>query len=292
VAGGAVPVRVEALRAAIEEDGGAVIGVFRDPLGGKWQVLASLPIDKVKPTPYQRDVSDAHVQRLSHRIDQIDRFLDPVIVYRVGDGEYWTPNGGHRTTAMQHLGARSITALVIPDEDIAYKILALNTEKAHNVREKSLEVIRMARALAELDPQPERAFAVEFEEPAFLTLGICYENRGRFSGGAYQPVLKRVEKFLGSAMPMALAVREGRAARLLELDDVVVAAVRALKEQGIESPYLKAFVIARINPLRFKRGGSATFDEALDKMLASAKRFNPSRIKSEHIARASGPPAE
>ena len=36
----------------------------------------------------------------------------------------------------------------MPDPQVAFKILALNTEKAHNLREKSLETIRMARALA------------------------------------------------------------------------------------------------------------------------------------------------
>ena len=49
---------------------------------------------------------------------------------------------------MRKLGARTIIGLLVPDPDVAFKILALNTEKAHNVKEKSLETIRMARALA------------------------------------------------------------------------------------------------------------------------------------------------
>jgi ParB family chromosome partitioning protein len=290
LAGARPPGPVSTLARQIEEDGGAVLAVFRDPLGGRWQTLAALPIDAVIPTPYQRDLSEPHVERLGERIDRLDRFLDPVIAYRAEPGRYWTPNGHHRTSAMRRLGARSITALVLPDEDIAYKILALNTEKAHNVRERALEVIRMARALAALDPRPEREFQMEFEDPTLLTLGICYERRGRFSGGAYQPVLKRIDRFLGAALPRALATREERAGRLLELDDAVIEAVGKLKERGFESPYLKAFVIARINPLRFQRGAKADFEETVAKMLASARRLDPSRIKSEQIARAGGPP--
>ena len=64
------------------------------------------------------------------------------------EGVYRTPNGHHRLAALRSLGAKSVTALVLPEPEIAYKILALNTEKAHNLREKSLEVIRMARDLA------------------------------------------------------------------------------------------------------------------------------------------------
>jgi ParB family chromosome partitioning protein len=193
---------------------------------------------------------------------------------------------------MRALGARAIVALVLPEIETAYRILALNTEKAHNVREKALEVIRMARALAERDPRAERDFALEFEEPALLTLGASYEKRGRFSGGAYAPMLRRVEGFLASKLPAALATREERAAALMELDDAVIAAVAALKERGLQSPYLKAFVIARINPLRFQRGGEPKFDETVAKMLASAKRFDAAKIKADQVAAASGPPED
>ena len=71
------------------------------------------------------------------------------------DAGYWTPNGNHRLQALKKLGYRAVTALVVPDADIAFKILALNTEKAHNLREKSLETIRMARALAKDSDAPE-----------------------------------------------------------------------------------------------------------------------------------------
>ena len=50
---------------------------------------------------------------------------------------------------MRKLGAKSVIALVVPDAEVAFKILALNTEKAHNLKEKSLETIRMLRALAD-----------------------------------------------------------------------------------------------------------------------------------------------
>ena len=285
---GSAPSAIEDLRRQIEADGGVVLGAFRDPLGGHWQLLASLPIDKVEPTPFQRDLSDTHVKRLAGVIDSLGRFLDPIIAVWSDKGVYWTPNGHHRLSAMKRLGAKAIVALVLPEPEVAYKILALNTEKAHNLREKSLEVIRMARDLAAIDTRPEKDFALEFEEAAFLTLGVCYEKNGRFAGGAYHPILKRIDEFFSEPLARALTLREGRAARVIELEDTVSKAMAALKEKGFESPYLRAFVVARINPLRFHKGDKPSFDATLEKMIGSARKFNASSVKPEQLARAGG----
>ncbi len=285
------PAAVEELAERIASDGGAVLGVYRDPLGSHWQILAALPIDRVEPTPFQRDLSDSHVGRLTDAIDRLDRYVDPVTVVPTADGLYWTPNGYHRLGAMRRLGAKAIVALVIPEPEVAHRILLLNTEKAHNLRERALEVARLAVALAELDDRPEREYAIEFEEAALITLGFCYEKNGRFAGGAYHPVLKRCDKFLSMKLPRALEVRRERAAKLLELNDAVSAAIASLKSRGFESPYLRAFVVARINPLRFKRG-EADFDETIDKMLGSARRFDAGKIRADQVARSGGAPEE
>jgi len=288
VATGSAPANVMALRRSIEEDGGSVLALYRDPLGANWQLFAALPIDRVEPTPFQRDLSETHVTRLARVVDGLARFLDPIIAVRTPEGRYWTPNGNHRLSAMKRLGARSIVALVLPEPDVAYKILALNTEKAHNLREKALEVIRMARDLAGKDGAPERQYALEFEEAAFLTLGICYEKNGRFAGGAYHSILKRIDEFLAEPLPAALVTREGRAARLQELEEAVSAAMQGLKERGFESPYLRAFVVARINPLRFSKAEKPSFDGTLEKMITAAKKFKPESVKAEQVARAGG----
>jgi ParB family chromosome partitioning protein len=191
---------------------------------------------------------------------------------------------------MKRLGAKSVVALVVPEAEVAFKILALNTEKAHNLREKSLETVRMARAMPPADQESEHAF--EFEQAPFLTMGLCYEQRPRFSGGAYQSVLKRIDGFLDAPLKKALAVREARAQRLLAVDDKVTAIVSALKERGLTSPYLRPFVVARINPIRFSKAESFDFDEVLDKMQKSASRFNADRVKQEDVARMGGGPAE
>lgn len=286
------PAAIERLAEQITADGGSVLASYRDPLGSHWQVLAALPIDRVAPTPFQRDLSEPHVARLAKALDQLDRYLDPIVAVPAADGQYWTPNGNHRLGAMRQLGARSIVALVVPEPEVAHRILLLNTEKAHNLRERALEVARLAEGLAPLDDRPERDFAPEFEEAALITLGLCYMQNGRFAGGAYHPVLKRCDRFLASKLPRALEVRRERAAKVLALGEAVNDAVAGLKARGVESPYLRAFVVARINPLRFQRRAVADFDETIDKMLASARRFDPSRIRADQVARTGGAPDE
>ena len=92
-------------------------------------------------------------------------------------------------------------------------------------------------------------------------------------------------------MPHAIEIRAGRAAKLLELDDAVTAAIEALRAKGLESPYLRAFVVARINPLRFQRGASAPYEATIDKMLAAAKAFDAASVRPDHLAKAAGPPS-
>jgi ParB family chromosome partitioning protein len=276
------------LSAEVEADGGKALGAYRDPLAGEWLLLAALPIEQVAPTPFQRDVSEAHLKRLVDVIDKVGLFLDPIIATREAPRQYLTPNGSHRLHALRKLGAKAVTALVVPNKEVAYKILALNTEKAHNLKEKALEVIRMARALAEDTDKTEADFALEFEEPVLLTLGPCYEKNGRFSGGAYRPALVRVETFLAEPLPKALTRREARAASLLEIDERVTEIIAALKERGFTSPYLRPFVTARINPLRFKKETSATPEEVLAKMAAAAEKFDVGKVKADEVNKAGG----
>ncbi len=195
--------------ALIRSAGGALIGAYRDPLGGRPLVLASLPLSAVQPTPFQRDLSPAHAKRLAVKIDETAAFLDPLIVVRGEDGRLWTPNGRHRLAAGKVLGLKQITALISPDEALAYRILALNTEKAHNLRDRSLEVIRMARSLAKRHPASKEAqYAAEFESAELLTLGIVYEKSSRFAGGAYSSFLKKVDRFSDRTLAASLRERE------------------------------------------------------------------------------------
>jgi hypothetical protein len=69
------------------------------------------------------------------------------------DSERAPSTGGNAATR-----AKSITALVVADREVAWQILALNTEKAPNLKEKALEVTRIYRGLVEKTlPGPSRS---------------------------------------------------------------------------------------------------------------------------------------
>jgi ParB family chromosome partitioning protein len=280
---------VAAVSRRIEQEGGVVLGTYREPLGGNPVVFASLPIAKVEPTPFQRDLSEAHHKKLAGVLDKTGLFLDPVIAITAPKEGFWTPNGRHRLAAMQRLGAKAIMALVVPKREIAWQILALNTEKAHNLKERSLEVIRIYKGLIDEDAaRPETDFSFYLEEAALVTLGICYEKKGNFAGGAYAPILRKLQAFSAEPLRTAIKEHEAVAEKVFELDELVTAAVAKLKAKGLMSPYLRTFVVARINPLRWIQGDLPPLDEVLKTMRERAAKFNVEKIKQEDLAAAGG----
>ena len=197
--------------------------------------------------------------------------------------------GRHRLEAMRRLGARSITALVVADREVAWQILALNTEKAHNLKERALEVIRIYPGLVEEDAtRPESQFTFYLDEPGLVTLGVCYEKMPRFGGGVYHSILRRLEAFTDEALRGAVKDHEKRATMVLDLEEKVAAAVKKLKERGLASPYLRSLVVARINPLRWIKGEPPTLEEVFKTMRERAAKFNVEKIRPQDLAGAVG----
>jgi len=296
LAGDEIPLGLDApavapLVAEVRAAGGAALGAYGDPLSGRALLLASLPLAAIEPTPFQRDLSPAHTKRLAEKIEASGCFLDPLIAVRGASGGFWTPNGRHRLAAAKVLGLRQVTVLLSADADLAFKILALNTEKAHNLKDRSLEVIRMARELAKQRPRAlETEFPAEFEAAELLTLGIVYEREPRFAGGAYSPLLKKVDRFAERPLAKSLSERAGFAARLLEIDARVKQLVKTIEARGFRSPYLRNYVVARINPVRFvkaKPGATApamAMGAALTRMAAAARRFDAASVRGSDVA--------
>jgi ParB family transcriptional regulator, chromosome partitioning protein len=275
----------------VTKSGGVPLGAYHEPLNGRPMVLASIPLSAVQPTPFQRDLSPTHARRLADKIEETGAFLDPLIVVRGEDGRLWTPNGRHRLAAAKYLGLRQITVLISPNETLAYRILALNTEKAHNLKDKSLEVVRMARSLVRhKSTAKESTLAAEFEAPELLTLGLVYEKNARFGGGAYSPFLKKVDRFSDRTLLASLREREGYAARLQEVDNEVKRIIAGLMARNFKSPYLRNYVVARINPVRFHKakkgdkGPAMPISQALTRMAASAKKFNFESVSTADLA--------
>ena len=281
------PKAAAALAEQVERDGGRALALYREPVGQHWQIFCLLPAGLVEATPYQRDLSPTHVKRLQECVKKINRFVDPIVAMSPGPGVYWTPNGNHRRTVLEKLKAKMVPAILVPEPEVAYQILALNTEKAHNLKEKSLEVIRMYKGLVKEEPSSgEEDYAFQFEAPHFVTLGLLYEQNKRFSGGAFAPILRRVDKFLKGHFPKTLGEREERAAMVAEADEALVKVVAKIKKRGINHPYVKNFVLARTTPLTRQRKTLPSFEQTFKKLTANIEEFDVAKVRYEDVQRA------
>jgi ParB family chromosome partitioning protein len=280
------PREVQDIAADVEAQGGQALAAYREPVGGHWHIFALLPIDQVAPTPYQRDLSPTHAKRLQEVVRRIDRFVDPIVAVRPQSGTYWTPNGHHRLKALQKLKAEWVPAILIPETDVAFQILALNTEKAHNLKEKSLEVIRMYRSLVRDEPKrSEEDYSFQFEAAHLITLGILYESNKRFAGGAFAPILRRVDTFLPGGFVQALPKREERAESVRAADAALAGVVEQLKKRGIRHPFVKNYVLAHTTPLSRARKTMPSFDDTFAKLLANIESFDLSKVRYDDIQR-------
>jgi ParB family transcriptional regulator, chromosome partitioning protein len=276
----------QALATQVERDGGHVLALYQEPVGDHWQIFCLLPRDKVDASPYQRDVSPTHAKRLTEAVKKLDRFVDPIVAVSPEPGVYWTPNGNHRRTALQKLKAEYVPAILVVEREVAFQVLPLNTEKAHNLKEKALEVIRMYRALAESQPtSTEEDWVFQFESAHFITLGLLYEQNKRFAGGAFAPILRRVDKFLKLSLRRGLPERDERAGLVRDTDEALASVVAKIKKRGINHPYVKNYVLARTTPLTRARKTLPPFEQTFKKLRQNIEDFDVARVRYDDIQR-------
>ncbi|MGH7332478.1 MAG: ParB N-terminal domain-containing protein [Candidatus Rokuibacteriota bacterium] len=290
------PRAAQDLAAQVERDGGRALTLYQEPVGDHWQIFCLLPMARVEASPYQRDLSPTHVKRLTEAVKKLDRFIDPVVVVSPRAGTYWTPNGNHRRTALQKLKAEFVPAILVVEPEVGYQILPLNTEKAHNLKEKSLEVIRMYRALAAEHPtSTEEAWSFQFESAHFITLGLLYEANRRFAGGAFAPLLRRVDTFRKATLRDGLGEREERAELVRAADQTLTAVVAKVKKRGINHPYVKNYLLARTTPLTRARKTLPSFEQTFRKLRENLDAFDVTKVRYDEIQRVaimSAPSAE
>jgi len=286
--------QAQELASQVERDGGRVLALYQEPVGQHWQIFCLLPRARCEASPYQRDLSPTHVKRLTESIKRLDRFVDPIVVISPRPGIYWTPNGNHRRTVLDKLKADFIPAILVVEPEMVFEVLPLNVEKAHNLKEKSLEVIRMYRALAKEEPETtEERWTFQFESAHFITLGLLYEENKRFAGGAFAPILRRVDKFLKHALPKGLETRTARADLVREADAALGAVVTKVKKRGINHPYVKNYLLARTTPLTRARKTLPSFEQTFKKLRQSLEEFDVGKVRYDDIQRSSimGAPA-
>ena len=277
---------VQELASQIERDGGRVLALYQEPVGDHWQIFCLLPRAKCEASPYQRDLSPTHVKRLTESIKRLDRFVDPIVAISPRPGVYWTPNGNHRRAVLDKLKTDFIPVILVVEPEMLFEVLPLNVEKAHNLKEKSLEVIRMYRGLVTEEPDTtEEKWASQFESPHFITLGLLYEENKRFAGGAFAPILRRVDKFLKQTLAKGIDSRTERADMVRAADAALVVAVAKIKKRGINHPYVKNYLLARTTPLTRARKTLPSFEQTFKKLRENLEEFDVSKVRYDEIQR-------
>src|SRR5438046_4645440 len=232
--GGEPSAQARALATEVERDGGTTLAIYQEPVGDHWQIFCLLPREPVGASPYPRDPSPAHVKRLTETIKRLDRFVDPIVVISPKPGVYWTPNGNHRRAVLDKLRVERVPAILVVEPEMVFEVLPLNVEKAHNLKEKSLEVIRMYRALVKDESSTtEERWQPQFESAHFITLGLLYEENKRFAAGAFAPILRRADKSLKLTLPKGLQARLARATLVREADAALGEVVARIKQRGL-----------------------------------------------------------
>jgi ParB family chromosome partitioning protein len=117
-----------------------------------------------------------------------------------------------------------------------------------------------------------------------------YELAPRFAGGAYSSFLKKCDRFADRGLALGLRQREDHASRLVAIDVAVKKVIATLEARGFKSPYLRNYVVARINPVRFykaKKGETKPampLAQALTRMAAAAKSFKYESVSNADLA--------
>lgn len=275
-----VPEEIQKLKEEIEEEGVKVLATYQEPYSQSWQMLVLIDIDKVQPTTFQRDLSEYHVERLIDVISSTGRYLDPIILIRPKNGIWLTPNGNHRREAMKRLGKEKIIGILVPEPEFAYKILPLNVEKAHDLKEKSLEVIRIYQELLKKYPKKSEAeFASIFEEPIFITFGLLYESKEKFGGVAYYSFLKKIENFLEDPLKEAIKERKRRAELIWQIDIKVRKILENLRAKGIYNPFLKMMIVSKANPFPRRKKVEVEYEEALKKFEENLEKIDFTQLE-------------
>ena len=145
--------------------------------------------------------------------------------------------------------------------------------------------------MEETPGKTEKEFSYYLEEPSFVTMGLCYEKNSRFSGAVYNSFVRRLTEFSDAPLSKALKEHEKIAGMLMELDEKVAEVVKKLKAKGFVSPYLKTFVVARSNPLRFMKE-APELEDLIKTIRGKVERFNVDKIKQEDIVASGGAPDE
>ncbi len=240
--------------------------IFEDPYKSQVINFKMVPIDKLTVVAHQRKPSQYHVKHLIQSIERIG-FIIPVVAVALND-TYMIIDGQHRFLAAKELGIKELPVLIVPNE-LASLMMNFNIEKELNIREKSHVAIAIYRQHLEATPEkletdPEIVDSIE--NAYYVTCGIAYEKKEKFSGSTFESLLKKSDFFLDLSLKEAFEEREKRAEKLGMAYDLIREIAQELKERGKWHPYIYQQIMSYANPYKRKRL-PVDFNEIFDEVI-------------------------
>lgn len=258
--------------------------VFADPLKGQPISIKMIPAKSLSVIGHQRRARPAHLRALTASMQRVG-FVTPLTAVE-RNGSYVVVDGQHRLQAGLELGMKEFPVVVVPP-DLTRKMMSLNVEQALNIRERCTIALSIYREI--LEEAPERgeddAELVDAIESAHLvTLGLSYEGSGRLAGSAFEPILKKCDGFLDTALEQAYETRQNRAVQVLDAAKLVKAVEDALKSDGAWHSMARYQIISYANPTKRARK-LADFDKTFTNFIAALETLveSPRSVLGERV---------
>ncbi len=258
---------------------------FKDPYHQKNLKFKIVPLENLTVIRHQRKPSSYHIKHLSSSIERIG-FIVPIIVVEDGEGNYTIVDGQHRYLAAKELGIRELPVIVVPKE-LAQLMMNFNIEKELNIREKAYVALNIYQQYLETQPEMLESDPVlmdSIEQAYYITLGIGYEKQEKLTGGTFESILKKCDFFLDEKLTDAFEIRQKRADKIIEANNLVKEIAQKLKETGKWHPYVYQQIISWANPYKRKRLPT-DFDELWQTIIENLQKAveNPEEILKETL---------
>jgi len=265
------------------------IYIIKEPYKGYDLIVSEIPVENLEVVVYQRKPSKPHVKNLAKSISTVGFVVPLVVAKKPDEDKFIILDGQHRYLACLDLGIKKIPSVIIP-WDYATLMINLNIEKQPNIKEKAYVALRIYNELVDMFPdKPETDDEVlqSVEEIHYVTMGMVYEHEEKFSGSAWDPILKKADWPFDTPLKEAKPKREERAKLLQELHIIVKEIVQKLKEIGVQHPFVYKEVVSHANPIKRKRV-IVEFDEVIFQIRENLEKMreNPEEFKEIVAAQA------
>ncbi len=218
---------------------------FVEPIRGVECTFEMIIRTSLVPSPYQRDLGTALVNKLLTSVDI--GFIVPILVVQ-NNGVYEVIDGQHRLAAADKLKGREpyfVPCIILP-ERFKDRPLFFNIEKSDNIRDQATKVYNLYNHFLETAPDTiETTLAGSCGYMSYLiSVAFAYREFEISSPSLVEPPCKKLDakSFLGEPLSTAVHIRRNRGMLLRDLESAVN---RVCEENSIKDFQLKNAIISQ-----------------------------------------------